>query len=347
MIRHASWIRPTSRRCSPPRGDPALAVQTTGLIGLGVIGQLYAEHLVRAKGALWVHDTVPERAAAASAIGATIAGSARALAKASDVIVVALPNPPAVEAAFIGEDGLLAGIRPGSLVLDVSTVDPATSRTMYAAVRERQADYLDAPVSGGAPGGAGTDGARAATISFMVGGDPGAFERAIPTMAILGQRWFHLGPTGSGSTVKLISNLLAGVHNLVASEAFVLGAAAGFSPETLLEVFDGTDAKSFWLTEYFAPRVRRRDFDPGFSVDLQYKDHRLASELGRELGVPLFFNDLAVALYQAMRAQGRGGRDLVESVRFLGELSGADIYAPRQGDAPPATPTPSDRAGGA
>jgi 3-hydroxyisobutyrate dehydrogenase-like beta-hydroxyacid dehydrogenase len=109
-------------------------------------------------------------------------------------------------------------------------------------------------------------------------------------------------------------------------------AAAGFSPETLLEVFDGTDAKSFWLTDYFAPRIRRRDFEPGFSVDLQYKDHRLASDLGRRLGVPLFFNDLAVAVYQSMRASGLGGSDLVESVRFLGRLSGADIYEPRPGD---------------
>ena len=141
-------------------------------------------------------------------------------------------------------------------------------------------------MSGGAPGGAGTDGARAATISFMVGGDADAFERAKPTLAILGKRWFYLGPSGTGSTVKLISNLMAGLHNLVASEAFVLGAAAGIEPETLLEVFDGTDAKSFWLTDYFAPRVRRRDFEPGFSVDLQYKDHRLASDLGRQLGVP-------------------------------------------------------------
>ena len=309
-----------------------MAEAATGLIGLGVIGQLYAGHLIRARGALAVHDVLADRVAAAAGLGAVAAGSARAVAEASEVVVVALPNPAAVEAVFHGPDGLLAGLRSGSLVLDVSTVDPDTSRAMYAAARERAADYLDAPVSGGAPGGAGTDGARAATISFMVGGDRDAFERAKPTMAVLGERWFYLGPAGSGSTVKLISNLVAGLHNLVASEAFVLGAAAGFSPDTLLEVFDGTDAKSFWLTDYFAPRIRRRDFEPGFSVDLQYKDHRLASELGRQLGVPLFLNDLAVALYQAMRANGLGGRDLVESVRFLGGLSGADIYEPRTAD---------------
>ena len=301
-----------------------------GLVGLGVIGQLYAGHLVRARGALVAYDLDPDHLQAGADIGATAAASAKAVAEACDVIVLALPNPPAVLAAMLGQEGVIAGARPGTLVIDASTVDPETSRRVYAAARDRGVDYLDAPVSGGATGGAGTDGARAATISFMVGGEADAFERAKPTLAILGERWFYLGPSGMGSTVKLISNLMAGLHNLVASEAFVLGAAAGIEPETLLEVFDGTDAKSFWLTDYFAPRVRRHDFEPGFSVDLQYKDHRLASDLGRQLGVPLLFNDLAVGVYQAMRASGLGGQDLVESVRFLGGLAGTDIYEVRR-----------------
>ena len=298
----------------------------TGLVGLGVIGQLYAGHLVRARGALIAYDLVPGHLEAAVGLGATAAASAKAVGEECDIVVLALPNPSAVLAAMLGEDGVLAGARPGSMVIDASTIDPDTSRRVYAAARDRGVDYLDAPGSGGAPGGAGMDGARAATISFMVGGDPDAFERAKPTLAILGERWYYLGPSGTGSTVKLISNLIAGLHNLIASEAFVLGAAAGIEPETLLEVFDGTDAKSFWLTDYFAPRVRRRDFKPGFSVDLQYKDHRLASDLGRALGVPLLFNDLAVGVYQAMRAGGLGDYDLVESVRFLGGLAGTDIY---------------------
>jgi 3-hydroxyisobutyrate dehydrogenase-like beta-hydroxyacid dehydrogenase len=309
-----------------------MATERIGLVGLGVIGQLYAGHLIAARGALVAYDLVPERLQAAVGLGATAATSAKGVAEACDVILVALPNPPAVLSAMLGEDGVLAGARSGTMVIDVSTVDPDTSRQVYAAARDRGVDYLDAPVSGGAPGGAGTDGARAATISFMVGGDPDVFERAKPTLAILGKRWFYLGPSGMGSTVKLISNLMAGLHNLVASEAFVLGAAAGIEPETLLEVFDGTDAKSFWLTDYFAPRVRRRDFKPGFSVDLQYKDHRLASDLGRQLGVPLLFNDLAVGVYQAMRASGLGDYDLVESVRFLGGLAGTDIYEVRRPD---------------
>ena len=303
-----------------------------GLVGLGVIGQLYAGHLVRARGALVAYDLDPAHLQAAVDLGATAATSAKAVAEASDVIVVALPNPPAVLAAMLGEEGVLAGARPGTLVIDASTIDPDTSRRVHAAARERGVDYLDAPVSGGAPGGAGTDGARAATISFMVGGDAAAFERAKPTLAILGKRWFYLGPSGTGSTVKLISNLMAGLHNLVASEAFVLGAAAGIEPETLLEVFDGTDAKSFWLTDYFAPRVRRRDFEPGSASTCSTRTIDSASDLGRALGVPLLFNDLAVGVYQAMRASGLGGQDLVESVRFLGGLAGTDIYEVRRPD---------------
>jgi 3-hydroxyisobutyrate dehydrogenase-like beta-hydroxyacid dehydrogenase len=304
--------------------------EALGQIGLGVIGQLYVGHLVKARGSLVVYDTTPERVAEAVAQGATAARSAQSVGESATQILVALPAPEAVKAALLGPAGLLAYLAPGSLILDVSTVDPDTSREIQAIAAERGIAYLDAPVSGGMKGGAGTDGARAGTISFMVGGEREAYERAIPLMEILGRRHFYLGPAGTGSTVKLISNLMAGLHNLVASEAFVLGAAAGITPDTLLEVFDGTDAKSFWLTEYFAPRIERRDFEPGFSVDLQYKDHRLASELGRRLGVPLLLNDLATGVYQAMRAQGLGGKDLVESVNFLGRLSGADIYSVRE-----------------
>lgn len=301
-----------------------------GLVGLGAIGQIYAEHLLAANRQLYVYDQVAARMQNAVEQGAAATASARELAAQSDIMVLALPSPEAVESVMSGENGILAGAPRGALVLDVSTIDPATSVKMYRAAKERGVSYLDAPVSGGAPGGAGTDGARNATISFMVGGDEDAFERAKPIMAMLGKRWFYLGAAGRGSTVKLISNLMAGLHNLVATEAFVLGAACGIAPETLLEVFDGTDAKSFWLTDYFAPRILRKDFEPGFSVDLQYKDHRLAGELGQKLKVPLLFNDLAMHFYQMMRAQGLGGKDLVESVNFWGQIAGADIYHPRE-----------------
>ncbi len=129
--------------------------------------------------------------------------------------------------------------------------------------------------------------------------------------------------------MKLISNVMAGLHNLVAAEAFALGASAGFSLQQLLEVFDGTDARSYHLTDYAAPRLAAHDFEPGFSIDLQHKDHRLAGELGRSLDVPLPLNDLAVERYERIRAEGAGAKDIVEAFRFYGRLANVDIYAPR------------------
>ena len=304
--------------------------ERVGLIGLGAIGSIYAGHLVAARGALAVYDLDADKVAAATAAGATAYDNCGALAAAADLIVLALSDPAAVADVLEGEDGVLSGARPGALVVDLSTIDPPSCRRFHAAARERGVGYLEAPVSGGEPGGAGTEGARAANVSFLAGGEAADFELAKPVLSVLGKRFFHLGPAGAGATVKLVSNHIAGLNNLVCAEAFALAAAAGVAPETLFEVFDGTDAKSFWMTHYFAPRVRARDFEPGFSIDLQHKDHRLAGELGRALEVPLPLNDLALELYQAMRAAGLGGKDLVAAVQFLGQGGDTDIYAPRE-----------------
>ena len=300
-----------------------------GQLGLGVIGRLYAGHLVRRHGDVVVFDIVSARMEPLLTLGATAARSARDLGTRAGTVVVSLPNPPAVEIALIGDEGLLAGMAPGGLVIDASTVDPGTSRRMHAFAASRGIGYLDAPVSGGEPMSAGEVGARKANVTFIVGGDAADFERARLTLAMLGSRWFHVGGPGAGSTVKLISNLIAGLHNLVAAEGFALGAAAGFSPAQLLAVFDGTDARSYHLTDYAAPRLAAHDFEPGFSIDLQYKDHRLAGDLGRSLGVPLLFNQLAIEVYDMIRADGSGSKDIVEAFRFLARMANADIYAPR------------------
>lgn len=307
-----------------------MATGTIGQLGLGVIGRLYAGHLLRKHGDVAVFDIVPERVAELDAAGATTAASPRDLGSRAATVVVSLPDPPAVEAALTGDDGLLAGMTRGGLIIDASTVGPATSRRMHALAAQRGVGYLDAPVSGGAPMSAGEVGARKANITFIVGGGAADFERAKPTLALLGSRWFHVGGPGAGSTVKLISNLMAGLHNLVAAEGFALGAAAGFTPAQLLEVFDGTDARSYHLTDYAAPRLAAQDYEPGFSIDLQLKDHRLAAELGHALGVPLLLNGLAVSIYEMIHAQGAGGKDIVEAFRFLAGLADSDIDAPRR-----------------
>jgi 3-hydroxyisobutyrate dehydrogenase-like beta-hydroxyacid dehydrogenase len=299
---------------------------SVGLLGLGALGEIFCGHLARAFPGLRVFDLDHAKVARAAAHdGAVATASAGELAAGCDVVVVSLPNPAAVTAALTGDDSLLGGARRDAVVLDTSTVSPQVSRAMHAAAAERGVDYLDAPVSGGEPFQTGVDGARAATMTFMVGGDAGAFERARPVMEVLGSFSFLLGPPGSGSTVKLISNLCAGIHALVAAEAFTLGAACGFSPERLLEVFAHTDAKSFFMTDYVAPRVARGDVAPGFTVELQLKDHRLAAELGHEQRVPLPFNALAIDAWQRMRAQGRGANDVTDAVFFSAEQARREL----------------------
>jgi 3-hydroxyisobutyrate dehydrogenase-like beta-hydroxyacid dehydrogenase len=295
-----------------------------GLIGLGSIGQVYADHLLAGLDELLVFDVDRTAVAAAADRGATECPSPAELASRCGLIVLALPNPPAVEQVLLGEDGVVAGARPGTIVVDLSTVSPDTSRTMHERAAEKGIHYLDAPVSGGKPMSGGVHGALAGNVTFMVGGDEAAFEDARPVMELLGEVFLHLGPAGSGSTVKLISNLLSGVYALVTAEAFALGAAAGFTPERLLEVFKETDAKCYFMTDYLLPRYFREEFDPGFSVALQLKDHRLAAELGHEVQVPLLFNGLAVQLYELMIANGLADRDVTEAIPFLASIANVE-----------------------
>lgn len=298
-----------------------------GLIGLGMVGRHFARHLLRTNGQLAVYDLNRSRMKQALKDGATGTRSAREVAAKSQTLLLSLPSPDAVRNAMLGPKGVLAGVRPGAVIIDASTIDPASCIEMHKAAAERGAFYLDTPISGGEPGGGGTDGAAAGTISFMVGGDRAAYTRAKPVLHSIGKHSFYLGAAGSGSTVKLISNHIAGLNNLVMIEGFVLGAAAGFSPETLMRVFGGTDAKSYMMTDYFAPRYRRNDFDPGFSVDLMHKDHKLAADLAQRHKVPLLFNQMALEVYQMMRAGGDGQKDIIEGLHFLADLAGVDIRA--------------------
>ena len=295
-------------------------------IGLGAIGSILVGHLVRAGVRLRVYDPQPARMRGAVEAGATGTHSIADAVEGVDYLLVSLPDPEVSRAALLGSDGAIARLQPGASILDLSTIDPDTAIANEAAAAERGVHYLEAPISGGEPMSAGVDGARNANVTFMAGGTKEAFEAAMPLMEILGAHPLHLGPAGTGATVKLISNYIAGLHNLVASEAFALGRAAGISVETLLETFAHTDANSYWLFNYFAPRIRSGDMAPGFSVDLQYKDLRLAEDVARRHKVPMPLNGLALQVYQMLRASGRGGRDLVEAANLMAELSGLPRY---------------------
>ena len=305
-----------------------MAKFSIGQIGLGAVGAHYVEHILQAHGSIAVFDSDSRKRRHWAKRGATVLSSPGSVAAVSDYVLLSLPSPTIVEQVMLGTDGVLSAAKNNSLIIDCSTIDPPTCQAMYAAAKAKGVAYVEAPISGGQPGGAGTDGARARNVTFMVGGDASDFRRAQNILKLIGKKWHHLGPSGSGSTVKLISNHLAGLYNLCVSEAFVLGAAAGFSAETLLTVFQDTDAKCFWMTDYFAPRMRSGDFEPGFTVDLQHKDHRLAGELASRLNVPVLFNQLALETYQMLKSQGLGGKDLVESVNFMARIANVDLKRP-------------------
>ena len=295
-------------------------------IGLGAIGSIFVGHLRQAGVELAVHDLSRARVEAAVKLGARSASSPADAASDADYLLVSLPDPAAARAALLGTAGAIAALKAGSVILDLSTIDSDTAIANEAAAKARGVHYVEAPISGGEPMSAGTDGARNRNVTFMAGGDKAAFDAALPLMSLLGKHPLHLGPAGTGATVKLISNYIAGLHNLVAAEAFALGRAAGISLDTMLKTFAHTDANSYWLFNYFAPRIESGDVEPGFSVDLQYKDLRLCEDLARRHKVAMPLNGLALQIYQMLRGSGRGSRDLVEAANFMAELSGLPRY---------------------
>lgn len=296
--------------------------ERVGLIGLGAVGGHYRDHLLGSYGELVVFDLDAEAMRSAEATGAHPADDPRELARLCDVVVVSLPHPLAVREALGAPGGLLGEVAPGTVILDTSTVSPDVNREMYGLANLRGAHYLDAPVSGGEPLEGGDDGARAGSMTFMVGGSDEGYELAKPVMSVLGAHWYHLGASGSGTVVKLISNLCSGAYMHVFAEAIALGEAYGFDLDRLLEVFEHTDAKCFMLTDYAQPRLRRGDVSPGFSVDLQLKDHRLAADLAGAVGVPLPMNAAATKIWEAMQSDRRGDRDITDSVSFAARSAG-------------------------
>jgi 3-hydroxyisobutyrate dehydrogenase-like beta-hydroxyacid dehydrogenase len=305
-----------------------MAGRRIGQIGLGALGIHFARRLHAWAGHLRVLDLDAGKMRAARGFGATGSRSARDLAARSDIVLLSLPDPNAVRAVMLGAQGVLAGARPGALVIDTSTLDPGTSEAMHAAAAERKVGYLDAPVSSGEPGFAGVEAAKAGKFTFLVGGRQAHFKAARPVMEALGSRIHHLGPSGSGSVMKLVSNHIAGITTWAVAEGLALSAACGVPASAAMEVLGGTVASSYVLEDDVRPRVEAGDFEPGFSTDLYHKDLRLAWELGQSVGVPLIFNQLAMEMFQFMRSQGRGGRSQIDCVNYMAELAGVDLRDP-------------------
>ncbi|GGV29375.1 2-hydroxy-3-oxopropionate reductase [Actinomadura cremea] len=272
-----------------------------GFIGLGVMGRPMAANLIAAGHRLTVYR---DSAAAREVLGskARFAGSVAEVMRGSDVVILMLPDTPDVEAVMRGEDGVLAALRPGTLVIDMSSISPSAERELAAEVADAGGGYLDAPVSGGEVG------AREGTLSIMVGGDRAAVARATPLFEVLGDRISHIGAAGAGQVAKVANQIVVGVTIEAVAEALRLAEAADVDPGAVRDALLGGFASSRVL-EVHGRRMIEGEFAPGFRIALHRKDLGLAAEASARLDVSLPASELVHRLMNAAVAAGLGDHD--------------------------------------
>jgi 3-hydroxyisobutyrate dehydrogenase-like beta-hydroxyacid dehydrogenase len=290
-----------------------------GFVGLGKMGRPMAERLLAAGFETLVFNRSRAAVEALAAKGARPAGSATEVAERADVVLTALPTPESVEQVY---RELFQRSRPGQIYADHSTVSVDQSRRCAALARERGADFLDAPVSGGPAG------AQGGTLTVMVGGDQAAFDRALPVFRAFGKNIKLCGPAGAGQVVKLINQLLVGVHTAAIAEAAVLGAKLGADPRVVLEVIGTSFGGSTMMTRNL-PRFISRDFGPATSVTLLLKDLGLIHDEAKAANVPLLLGGLAEQRFLEARARGMGENDMAALVRLWEEAAGVTVDKPR------------------
>ncbi len=268
-----------------------------------------ARHLLRADQTLVVYDVLPSNVAALVAAGATAATSVRDAAAQADLVLTMLPSSPHVKAVYLGADGVIAAVQPGTTLVDCSTIDPHSAREVAAAAAARDLAMADAPVSGG------TGGAEAGTLTFMVGAPGELFTRIQPILAQMGKNIVHCGASGNGQVAKICNNLLLGISMIGVSEAMNLGVALGIEPSVLAGIIN-TSSGRCWSSDTYNPypgvmpqAPAARGYTGGFGTDLMLKDLGLASDAAKQAKQPLPMGALAQQLYQLQSNQGAGALD--------------------------------------
>jgi 3-hydroxyisobutyrate dehydrogenase-like beta-hydroxyacid dehydrogenase len=252
--------------------------------------------------------------------GAGKAGSAPEVVDGADIVLTSLPASPDVEAVYLDRGGLVERARPGTILVDLSSVLPSTPRKIEPRAKARGVHFLEAPVSGGVTG------ARAATLAIMVGGDAEPLTRAQPVLRAIGPNIFHVGAVGAGNTMKAINNMMSCVNALAMMEGLVLGVKAGLDPMTIYEVVKASSGGSKALDRI--PRaILPRNFAPGFKVALMNKDLDTFNAIARELHVPVSFSNVAQRYEQAALAAGLGEQDTSSVLMIIERLAAAQVIA--------------------
>ncbi len=278
------------------------------------MGRPMAKNLLKAGYPLVVHSRSKGPVEDLTAAGARSAPSSKAVTEQVDVLITMLPNSPDVELVALGPQGILEGARSGLIYVDMSTISPIVSQKIAKALAARGVRMLDAPVSGGERG------AVEGTLSVMVGGDKPTFDLVLPIFQAMGKTITHLGPLGAGGFTKLANQIIVAVNLTALGEALTLAKKAGLNRELTLKALGGGLAGSRCL-EQKTPNYLSNTYNPGFRVDLHFKDLGLIMESGRALGVPLPTTALVQELFAALRVRGRGGLDHSAVITLLEDLA--------------------------
>ena len=271
-----------------------------GYIGIGIMGRPMAHNLVKAGHELYIYNRTAGKCVPLEQIGAKVEDSPAAVTHQSEVVFTNVTDTDDVEQVIFGENGIYEEARDGLIVIDNSTISPAATREFAKRLkREKAAEYLDAPVSGGDVG------AKKGTLAIMVGGEKAVFEKCLGLLEVLGSKIMHVGPVGAGQTCKACNQLFCTLHMLACSEGIELAKKAGLDPKVMVEVVS-SGAGGSWALQNLGPKILQQDFAPGFMIDLLSKDLRLVMELAQQFQASLPGTALAQQLFTAAQAHGFG-----------------------------------------
>jgi 3-hydroxyisobutyrate dehydrogenase len=294
--------------------------EKVGFIGLGIMGRGMARNLLKAGFETRVWNRTASRMEELAAEGAIATASPADLAAQSEVILICVSDTPDVEAVVLGPEGVIHGAKPGGLVIDMSTISPHVTRDIAKALEAKGVFMLDAPVSGG------SEGAAKGTLSIMVGGEAGQVARAMPFFQAMGKTITHVGGHGAGQMVKLVNQILVVGNALAMCEALLFAQAGRLDLQKTLEAVAGGAAGS-WMLSNRGPQIIKRDWRPGFTIDLQQKDVRLVLAAADQLGVPVLASSLVFNLYRTLQADGLGAEGNHALVKALEKLAGIEVKA--------------------
>ncbi len=292
--------------------------ESVGFVGLGIMGRGMARNLLRAGCALTVWNRTASRMDPLVAASAVAASSCAELATKSTVIFLCVSDTLDVEQVLFSDEGVATGVQPGALVIDCSTISPAATRDMSDRLAALGVEMLDAPISGG------SEGAARGTLSIMVGGKASQFERALPYLRAVGQTVTHVGGHGAGQSVKLVNQILVVGTMLAVSEALIFAEAGGLDVAKALAAVEQGAAGS-WMLSNRGTQAAKRDWRPGFTIDLQQKDLRLVLEAADQFGVPLPSTHLCFQLYRTLQARNLGHEGNHALLKALEHLSGITV----------------------